>query len=461
MFTRSGSTWTQQGEKLTGGGETGKGGFSTSVALSADGNTALIGAPYDDGGTGAAWVFTRSSGVWSQQGSKLTGTGEVGEGRFGYSVALSADGNTALIGARFDDSGKGAAWVFTRSGSTWTQQGEKLTGAGGTEEGEFGYSVALSADGNTALIGEPEDNNRTGAAWAFTRSGSTWTQQGEKLTGTGKIGAGEFGGSVALSADGNTALIGGRFDDSGKGAAWVFTRSGSTWTQQGEKLTGTGEIGEGRFGYERRALRRWQHGARSAVPEDDTAAGGVGLHAHGRGLEPAGAEAGRRRRGQQRVQGVLVALSADGNTALVGGWKDNRHNRRGVGVHPQRRGVDPAGPEAGRHGRDREWRSARQPVALSADGNTAIVGGPATTTAKARPGCSRARRRLDPAGRKARRHGRDREPPGSRLLGGAVRRRQHRTDRRLARRQLEGRGLGVHALGLDLDPAGRKAHRHG
>ena len=139
-------------------------------------------------------MFTRSGSTWTQQGGKLVGTGHigegefahVGEGEFGASVALSGDGDTALIGGPADDGGKGAAWVFTRSGSTWTQQGEKLTGTGESGEGRFGDSVALSGDGDTALIGGPHDNERQGAAWVFTRSGSTWSQQGEKLTGTGE-----------------------------------------------------------------------------------------------------------------------------------------------------------------------------------------------------------------------------------------------------------------------------------
>ena len=123
-------------------------------------------------------------------------------------------------------------------------------------EGEFGSSVALSADGNTALIGGPGDNKDVGAAWVFTRSGSTWTQQGEKLTGSGESGEGEFGSSVALSADGNTALIGGPATTPNVGAAWVFTRSGSTWTQQGEKLTGSGESRRRPVRLQRGAVRR-------------------------------------------------------------------------------------------------------------------------------------------------------------------------------------------------------------
>ena len=77
-------------------------------------------------------------------GLKLTGSGESGAGEFGARVALSSDGNTALIGGIGDNSDHGAAWVFTRSGSTWTQQGSKLTGSGESGEGEFGSSVALA-----------------------------------------------------------------------------------------------------------------------------------------------------------------------------------------------------------------------------------------------------------------------------------------------------------------------------
>src|SRR5207253_1528418 len=142
-----------------------------------------------------------------QQGEKLIGDGEVEAGYFGWSVALSADGNTALVAGPADNNGVGAVWVFTRSGDTWTQQGEKLTASGEIGAGRFGGKLALSADGNTALVGAAADNDDVGAAWVFTRSGETWTQQGEKLTGGGEVGTGRFGGSVALSADGNTALV--------------------------------------------------------------------------------------------------------------------------------------------------------------------------------------------------------------------------------------------------------------
>jgi hypothetical protein len=109
---------------------------------------------------------------------------------------------------------------------------------------------SLSADGNIAIVGGPGDNpwdrsvplglGAAGAAWVFTRSGSVWTQQGNKLVGTGAMGSARQGMSVALSADGNIAIVGGVANDGG--AASVFTRSGGHWTQD-ERLVGTGAVG--------------------------------------------------------------------------------------------------------------------------------------------------------------------------------------------------------------------------
>src|SRR5258706_70482 len=121
--------------------------------------------------------------------------------------------------------------------------GPKLVGKGAVGTPQEGHSVALSADGSTALVGGPADNGNAGAAWVFTRSGGVWTQQGTKLFGMGAVGAAHQGVSVGLSSDGNTAIIGGYGDDSSAGASWVFTRSVGVWTPQGAKLVGTGATG--------------------------------------------------------------------------------------------------------------------------------------------------------------------------------------------------------------------------
>ena len=253
----------QNGPKLVGTGATGNAGEGQSAAVSAAGNTALVGGYLDSGGVGAAWVFTRSGGVWNQQ-AKLIGTGVGGNAEQSYSAALSGDGNTAILGGPFDSTNLGAAWVFARNGATWSQQA-KLVDSSAAGDVLQGWSVALSGDGNTAIVGGPNDDSN-GAAWVFTRSGGTWTQQA-KLVGIGATGNATQGRSVALSADGNTALVGGDHDNGGAGAAWVFTRSGTTWTQQA-KLSGTGAMGTAN-------------------------------------------------------QGWSVALAGDGNTAILGGYNDN------------------------------------------------------------------------------------------------------------------------------------------
>ena len=442
VFTRSGSTWTQQGEKLTGTGETGKGEFGTSVALSGDGDTALIGGATDNGGVGAAWAFTRSGAVWTQQGEKLTGTGETGEGEFGYSVTLSEHGDTALVGGPHDNDGVGAAWVFTRSGVVWSQQGERLTGGGEIGEGKFGASVALSgdgdtalvggpgdngstgrcvgvhafgrasglskgkgspavarsekansarawrssADGDTALIGGPGDNGCTGAAWVFTRSGAVWSQQGEKLTGGGEIGEGEFGASVALSENGDTALIGGPEDDTATGAVWAFTRSGGVWSQPGPKLTG-GEEGNSQFGVYV-ALSADGDTALIGGPGDNYDAGAAWVFTRSGGVW---SQQGPKLTGTGETRedgfGVSVALSADGNTALIGApgddgglfgkgaaWVFTRAD--GVWTQQGEKLVGDCTSSCAHEGTGEIYNAwFGYNVALSADGNTALIGG--------------------------------------------------------------------------------------
>jgi hypothetical protein len=327
VFTRSGGVWTQQGNKLVGTGAVGRGRQGHGVALSADGNTAIVGGSDDANQPGvalAAWIFTRSGGVWRQQGNKLIGTGAVGRSRE-VSVALSADGDTAIVGGSDDNGNAGAAWVFTRSGTVWnwTQQGNKLVGTGALGSAAQGVSVALSADGNTAIVGGHIDNDLTGAVWVFTRSGTVWKQQGNKLVGTGAVGRARQGVSVALSADRDTAIVGGDDDNGHAGAAWVFSRSGGVWKQQGNKLVGTGALGSA-------------------------------------------------------AQGVSVALSADGNTAIVAGPNDNYIGVASIGAVWvftrsgtvwKQQGNKLVG--TGAVGRAHQGTS----VALSADGDTAIVGG--------------------------------------------------------------------------------------
>ena len=241
----TGSDFPQRSQaKLTASDAAANAFFGSSVALSGDGNTALIGTPYSTGRTGAAYVFTRSGSTWTQQAKLTTG---VTNDNFGWSTALSGAGNTAIVGATLDN-GQGAAYVFTRSGSTWTQQA-KITASGGGSGDQFGYSAAVSqstdslGDGSTALIGARGKNGFTGQSFVFTRSGSTWTQQVALIASDGATGD-EFGNSVGLSGDGNTADIGAAAKNNLTGAAYVFSRSGSTWTQIAKVTASGGVVGD-------------------------------------------------------------------------------------------------------------------------------------------------------------------------------------------------------------------------
>jgi len=288
VFTRSGATWTQQAyvkASNTGAGDE----FGVSVALSGDGNTLAVGAFHEasaatgiDGNqadntstnAGAVYVFTRSGAIWTQQ-AYIKASNTRTNDSFGFSVALSGDGSTLAVGAFGEASAAtgidgnqadntapfaGAVYVFTRSGVAWTQQ-VYVKASNAEANNFFGISVALSSDGNTLVagaIGEESaatgidgnqaDNTATdsGAVYVFTRSGTAWTQQAYvKASNTG--GGDEFGSSVALAGDGNTLAVsavrersvatgidGNQNDNTAveAGAVYVFTRSGTAWTQQ-------------------------------------------------------------------------------------------------------------------------------------------------------------------------------------------------------------------------------------
>jgi len=370
----------QQGEKLTGGGEIGTGQFGYDVALSGDGSTALVGANGDNNLVGAAWVFTRSGSTWTQQGPKLIASDELGAGQFGTSVGLSSDGSTALIGAEKDSGGVGAAWVFTRSGSTWTQQGGKLTGSGASGNAWFGGNAALSSDGDTALIGGLDDGGHAGAAWVFTRSGSTWTQQGEKLTGSGESGEGDFGARMALSANGNTALISGPQDAGDRGAAWAFTRSGATWTQQGPKFTSSEATAQGGYGFGS-AVGLSSDGNTALIGDQNmNNAAGVAWVFTWSGtswMQQGGPLTGGGESGAGSF-GASVALSSDGGTALIGGYTDVAHEEHfGAAWVFTRSGTTWAQQgEKLTGGGETSNGYFGSSVALSANGNTAFIGGP-------------------------------------------------------------------------------------
>jgi uncharacterized repeat protein (TIGR01451 family) len=280
VFVRSGSSWSQQAYlKASNTGADDQ--FGSSVAISGD--TVVVGAHREDSiatgvdgnqadnsasNSGAAYVFVRSGTTWSQQAylkASNTGAGD----QFGFGVTISGD--TVVVGAygensnatgvdgnQFDNSAtlSGAAYVFVRSGSTWSQQAY-LKASNAEADDQFGYSVAISGDtvvvsalsedsSATGVDGNQADNSASdsGAAYVFVRSGSSWSQQAY-LKASNTEANDQFGLNVAISGD--TAVVGAYGEDSNatgvdgnqtdnstslSGAAYVFARSGSTWSQQ-------------------------------------------------------------------------------------------------------------------------------------------------------------------------------------------------------------------------------------
>ena len=268
VWTRSGTTWSQQASlTCTTGCDGHNTKFGTSVSLSNDGNTAIIGGPYDNSQVGGAWVWTRSGSTWTQQ-AKLLGTGASSQAYQGTSVSISGDGNTAVVGANGNNSYVGCFWAWTRSGVSWTQKAGPLVASDYSTQPYQGSSISISNDGGTVAVGGRNDNSGAGAVWIWKLTAGTWAQQGTKLVGSGGDSASYQGLSVSLSSDGNSLEVGGNGDASNQGAVWFWTRSGVTWAQKGSKFVGTGAVG-----------------------------------------------------GQSR-QGTSVAISQDGKTAMEGGWYD-------------------------------------------------------------------------------------------------------------------------------------------
>lgn len=276
VFVRSGTTWTQQAYLKS--STAGSNNFGNSVAI--DGDTIAVGAEGEDSASagingseagtgavssGAVYVFTRSGTTWSQQAYIKSSNSQSGD-QFGNSVSLSND--TLAVGAVFEDSAatgiggnqgdnsasaSGAVYIFTRSGTTWSQQAY-VKASNAASGDNFGSSVSL--DGNILAVGSPNADT----SYVFTRSAGVWTQEA-LLQGANTENGDNFGRSVALSGD--TLVVGASGEDSAatsingdgannsatdSGALYVFTRSGTTWTQRDYVKASNADVGVGLTG---------------------------------------------------------------------------------------------------------------------------------------------------------------------------------------------------------------------
>jgi hypothetical protein len=366
-----------------------------SVTLSSDGTTMAVGVPMDGGGdnatfsAGAVYVYARSGDRWAQQ-AILKASNRDADDQFGFAVALSADGATLAVSAPYEDSrttgvngnqadnsvkNSGAVYVFTRTGNAWSQQAYiKASNTGENDEGDqFGYSVSISGDGTTlaagaigedssssAVNGNQADNaaNGAGAVYIFGRSGARWTQQAYVKSSVARPNV-MFGYSVALNLNADTLAVG-EFDaDRGRGALYTFTRSAAGWAQQARLQASNAEpqdslgcwvaisddgntVAAGSLD-EDSLLSGIQTPDKGADDEaTDASAGAVYIFVRDGGTWSQQAFIKASNPGKEDWFGVRLALSGDGNTLAVGA-----PNESGGGIGINSKQNDDSAPQAG------------------------------------------------------------------------------------------------------------------
>jgi hypothetical protein len=329
IFVLDNGVWVQQA-RFPAAGPSGQG-FGRVVALSADGTVALVAnpdevacpnSPYP---CGAVYIYVRAGGTWTQQARLTPPYFFDFEFYFGTALALSADGSTVLVGRPGDDCVRqpcrGAVFAYERQAGTWNLADTLRASSPSVQS--FGADVSLSPDGSTALIGAPSTNcaagNYCGEAYVFTHGAVDWSEQA-KLTAPDATPGAFFGSSVGLAADGLTALIGSPRAElspgTGPGSVYAFARSGGAWIET-QKITG-GVSGEG-FGHSLELAPDGQS-ALIGVPTTDCAAG-VDCGAVYRLARNGGVWSPPRSLASfpaSAFGGFAVALSGDGATGLAG-----------------------------------------------------------------------------------------------------------------------------------------------
>ncbi|MBI3048955.1 MAG: integrin [Acidobacteria bacterium] len=428
VYVRKGDAWVQQAYVKASNAGSGDH-FGNAVALSADGSTMAVAAFWESSGAtgingnqndnsipqaGAVYVFTRSGGAWTQQAYiKASNTGRAGEGdtpgegdQFGFSVALSGDGNVLAVGAPSEDSNAGgvngnqhddsassagAVYVYGRSGTTWAQQAylKSDTPTNFTLGDQFGYSVALNGDGTTLAVGAYDEagsgrsvnapidtgRNGSGAVYVFRRKGATWSKEAYLKTWNAE-GGDSWGVSVGLSEDGTTLAVGsidedclctgvvhapsdaGATDqksDRSAGAAAIFVRSGTTWTQQA--YIKPSNPGEGDWFGVRLALSGDGRILAAGAQNEDSAARGINGRQDDESATEAGAVYVFTRTGNMWAQqayikgsnteaydefGGALATSRDGGTLVVGARGEDS-GAQGVNGNQNDNSVDESG----------------------------------------------------------------------------------------------------------------------
>jgi hypothetical protein len=239
VFIRSDGGWTEQQTLTASDGAVGKA-FGAAVAISGD--IVVVGAPGDDDGEGAVYVFVGRDGIWTEQQKLIACDGVVND-LFGNSVALN--GQTLVVGGFGDDGRQGSAYVFIQRGGVWTEQ-QKLTASDALPSDMFGRAVTV--DGDTIVVGSPREGfggpTPPGSAYVFVRRDGVWIER-QKLTASDGTQTDSFGFQFSLS--GETLVVSAAGADSDRGAIYVFVRSDDIWSER-QKLSASDRVAGDRFG---------------------------------------------------------------------------------------------------------------------------------------------------------------------------------------------------------------------
>lgn len=366
--------------------------FGWAIAVSDDGDTAVIGSLKDEDPNGAfagsAYVFTRTEEGWGQR-AKFAPDRAQENGLLGYSVAVDSEGATALIGApgmdTRDGPGAGAAYCYVRTSDGW-QKDATLTATDADGDDRFGWSVALTDDGTSALVGAQFDEDpagtRAGSAYAYSKTDGGWEEQ-SKLVPDELPKGGFFGSAIEMTGDGSTALIGASNDgesrDDRPGSVYAYSGKEGSWQRDGKLVPDDDEEGVRLFG-DAVALAKDGTTAAVAARKDSqpngTDAGSVYVFER--------ADDGWRQRSklvpedgdEEDLFGQSVAIADDGTTVLVGASRDEDPNGEWAGS-TYVFGIDGSGwvqqsklvPDDGN-----EEDGFGTAVALTSSGTTALVG---------------------------------------------------------------------------------------
>jgi len=341
------------------------------VALSVD--TAVIGVPFDNTksfNSGSAYIYTRNNGAWALQQQLLASDSAPGD-QYGWSVALQGD--TVLIGARFDDDkgfNSGSAYVYTRNAGVWTEQ-QKLTANDGAVNDQYGITISLAGD--TVAIGAPFDDDNgfdSGSAYVYSLNAGVWILQ-QKLTTSDGAPGDQYGWSVAL--EGDSALIGARFDDDkgfNSGSAYLYNLDAGAWVMKQKLIAADGAVND-QFGW-------------SVALDDDTAVIGARFD-DDTGINSGSAYVYTRSDGEWGLQQNLTAsdgapgnqyswaVALDGDTVIIGAPFDNDQDRLSGSCYVYTRNAD-VWSEKQKLTASIEVLGERYGMSVALEGNTMVVG---------------------------------------------------------------------------------------